>query len=125
MRVGMTMKPGQPGTKKLLAKYGERLLAVRYRYDESNQARHTTVELIEESVAWAPGVNARPSAPPETLAIRIDWSEAALRQNVADAGGRWDCTRKLWFLDYRTTKSLGLLERAVPISAAHISSTGV
>jgi hypothetical protein len=30
----LTLKPGQRGTHKLAAKYGDRLVRVRYRYDE-------------------------------------------------------------------------------------------
>ena len=34
MRARLILKPGQRGTKKLCAEYGERLVCVRYRYDE-------------------------------------------------------------------------------------------
>jgi len=43
-----TMKPGQPGTKKVAAKYGFKLVTVRYRYDRINKMRYKTVELIED-----------------------------------------------------------------------------
>ncbi|MGH7551901.1 MAG: hypothetical protein ACREMQ_02610 [Longimicrobiales bacterium] len=32
-RVGLHLKPGEKGTKQLLAQYGDRLICVRYRYD--------------------------------------------------------------------------------------------
>ena len=38
MRTRLILKPGQRGTKKLGAKYGDRLLCVRYRYDEKRAA---------------------------------------------------------------------------------------
>jgi hypothetical protein len=41
-----TLKPGQKGTKDLLARYGASLLCVRYRYDELTRQRVKTVELI-------------------------------------------------------------------------------
>ena len=36
----------------LTGRYGERLLCVRYRYDEQGRKRLKTVKLIEEEVAW-------------------------------------------------------------------------
>ena len=47
MRTRLTLKPGRPGTKKLLAEYGSKLVCVRYRYDEELQTRCKTVELIK------------------------------------------------------------------------------
>jgi len=38
----LSLAPGQNGTKKLLATYGERLLRVRYRYDAARGVRHKT-----------------------------------------------------------------------------------
>ncbi len=52
MRIGLNRKPGQSGTKKLLARYGNRLICVRYRYDEERKKRYKTVELIIEEVDW-------------------------------------------------------------------------
>ena len=46
--------PGMSGTKKLLARYGESLVCVRYRYDRATGRRVKTAELIVEDVAWAP-----------------------------------------------------------------------
>ena len=46
MRTGVKLKPGQRGTKKLAAQYGDRLVCVRYRYDEKLKKRFKTVELI-------------------------------------------------------------------------------
>ena len=46
MRTRLTLKPGQPGTKSLLARYGKSLVCVRYRYDEQTRQRVKTVELI-------------------------------------------------------------------------------
>lgn len=46
MRTLKTLKPGQKGTKALLARFGTNLLCVRYRYDEATGQRVKTVELI-------------------------------------------------------------------------------
>ncbi len=52
MRVRLTLKPGQTGTKGPLARYGMRLVCVRYRYDEQTHQRVKTVELIEDRTDW-------------------------------------------------------------------------
>jgi hypothetical protein len=54
MQIRSTVHPGQRGAKKLLTQYGERLVCVRYRYDEQRQKRLKTVELIIAEEAWAP-----------------------------------------------------------------------
>jgi len=46
LRTRLTLRAGAPGTKRLLAFFGERLLRVRYRYDNERRVRLTTVELI-------------------------------------------------------------------------------
>lgn len=53
METRLHLKPGQNGTKRLVQKYGDRLVCVRYRYDEVSGQRHKTVELIEENGALA------------------------------------------------------------------------
>ncbi|MEW6208252.1 MAG: GIY-YIG nuclease family protein [Acidobacteriota bacterium] len=54
MRIGLNLKPGKGGTKRLLAQYGERLVCVRYRYDEKREKRFKTVEIIVEESDWDP-----------------------------------------------------------------------
>jgi hypothetical protein len=67
-----TLKPAQKGTKHLEEKYGERLVCVRYKYDEKARKRFTTVELIEEESEWISGNRSPPYAPngQKRLAIR-------------------------------------------------------
>ena len=52
MRVKRTIRPKDNGTKKLYDKYGNKLLAVRYRYDKKTKMRYTTVELIIDKAPW-------------------------------------------------------------------------
>jgi hypothetical protein len=52
MRTRLILKPGHRGSKKLLAEYGERLLCVRYRYDDEKRKRYKTVELIVAESDW-------------------------------------------------------------------------
>ena len=54
MRVRLKLKPGQRGTKHLLKQFGDRLVCVRYRYDEKARKRYKTVELIESEEPWNP-----------------------------------------------------------------------
>ena len=58
-RVRLSSKPGQPGTKSLVAQYGERLVCVRYRYDAQKRRRFKTVELIVDSRSGVPEADSR------------------------------------------------------------------
>jgi len=40
------LQPGEPGTRKLWAEYGEKLVCVRYRYNAENRRRMKTIELV-------------------------------------------------------------------------------
>lgn len=54
MQTRLSLRPGQKGTKKLVIEYGDKLVAVRYRYDRERQRRYKTVELVVEESAWSP-----------------------------------------------------------------------
>jgi len=54
MKVKSTLSPGQKGTKQLTAKYGSKLVCVRYRYDSARMKRFKTVELIVDEQDWHP-----------------------------------------------------------------------
>ncbi len=62
MNTKLTLKPGQRGTKKLLKKYGNRLVCVRYRYDEEKKLRYKTAELVVDVTSWLPGGDAPDNA---------------------------------------------------------------
>jgi hypothetical protein len=113
LRTRLTLRPGDNGTKKLQAKYGARLLAVRYRYDPGRQRRLKTVELIEEELPWnlpPPGTRRAPDTP---VRIRIAFDEIELRQAVKAAGAHWQKDCKLWSLPYKLAEALGLEDRIV------------
>lgn len=66
MKVRLTLRPGDNGTKKYHARYGERLVCVRYRYDVARKLRFTTVELIVDQNRWDkrdPGAQTRTPRP--------------------------------------------------------------
>jgi hypothetical protein len=78
-RTRLTLLPGANGTKKLVERYGERLVCVRYRYDRECGRRLKTVELIEEESEY------RPSS--ALYLVKIGYEEVELRERCA-AGGR-------------------------------------
>ena len=96
-RVRLRLKPGQKGTKRLLAQYGDRLICVRYRYDAQRKKRFKTVEL---------------------LGMRVAFAEVAVRDLVKQAGGTWNPERRLWQLRYDRVVALGLNHRIVNESAS-------
>lgn len=111
MRIGLKLKPGQRGTKRLLAEYGERLVCVRYRYDAERRKRFKTVELIVEEVDWEPP--RRAPAGETIVAVRVGYEEAELRGRVKRAGGRWNAERRVWEMRYDQAVELGLEGRIV------------
>ncbi len=111
MRTRLTLRPGQRGTKKLLAQYGDRLVCVRYRYDGTKKKRFKTVELIVEEIDWEPGADSVPDD--TTVAIRIGWHEKELQGKVKRAGGKWNPRRRVWEIRYDRMVELGLEGRLV------------
>ena len=54
MKSRVKLKPGQKGTMKLTAQYGDALFCVRYRYDVENCKKMKTIELIISESDWTP-----------------------------------------------------------------------
>ncbi|MGH8634726.1 MAG: hypothetical protein ACRET7_11425 [Burkholderiales bacterium] len=113
METRLSLAPGQNGTKTLLARYGERLVCVRYRYDAVRKVRHKTVELIVESAPWAPNRRHPRREPEDLVAVRIGFSETALRERIKAAGAIWRPKQRLWEVDWKTVRDLGLHDRVV------------
>jgi hypothetical protein len=131
MHVLAIRRPGQRGTQKLVTRYGDRLVCVRYRYDAGAGMRYKTVELIIEQTEWTPPpppphphapdpklhINcidhlAGPTAPePVEVGVKVFYRENDLRDRVKAAGGRWSKADKLWMMPYETAVSLGLEHR--------------
>jgi hypothetical protein len=102
MKTRLILKPGQNGTRKELQKYGSRLVAVRYRYDEARRVRLKTVELVEDEVAWVP-----------TVPADRDPAELVFVQAAKNAGARWHEGRKLWVMALGQVYATGLDRRIV------------
>ena len=100
MKVMLSLKPGETGTKRLYKKYGEKLVRVRFRYDESQLVRYKTVELIIEEKNWI--------HPEKVVALQLNQSHWELRDEVIRSGGWWDWAEQVWKIPYKHAKRLGL-----------------
>ncbi len=107
----LKLKPGQNGTKKLLAQHGDALVCVRYRYDEASCTRIKTIELVVEKIAWQPP--ARKFADDDHVPIRIGFAEKRLIEAAKAAKGRWNPDEKLWFIRYGNIKGTALAKHIV------------
>ena len=121
MRVGTVRKPGESGTEKLVAKYGDRVVAVRYRYSHAERKRFKTVELIVAEEDWTPPpsrdeivANLPPSRQhTPRVPLRIQYFEKNLQRQIKSIGGTWDPNRKLWYAPEEYARRAGLSDRIV------------
>ena len=113
-----TLRPGQRGTQRYVAEYGERLVCVRQRFDAERQERVTTVELVVDRVASAPRAGT-------VVGVRVAWGEAEVARQMKRAGGTWDAALKLWRLPAGDARRLGLAERIVrlPSESLHVPTS--
>lgn len=98
------LKPGNPGTRRLLQRYGADLLCVRYRIDRSTGKRFTTVELLVEERAGPPAA---------MVWVRVGYGETEVRRQIKESGGVWDAERKLWRISGYIARALKLEKRIV------------
>ena len=112
-RVRLHLKPGQKGTKQLLAQYGDRLICVCYRYDS---------QLLVAERDWQPP---RPRfGPDQIVGLRVAFADVAVRDRVKQAGGTWNPGRRVWQLRYDRVVALGLTSRIVDEPASNIGCPG-
>ncbi len=116
MLVETVRRPGERGTKKLLERFGKRLVCVRYCCDPIKQKKYKTKELIIQETDWVPS----PGSPtlkdlprPRRLGVQIGYHEHNLREQVKAGGGRWSAVEKLWRMLPEEVKRLGLESRVV------------
>lgn len=72
------LAPGQKGTNKLHEQFGDRLLCVRYRYDDQLQKWFKTVELIVEETSWTPPATL--FATNIIVGVRVELAEVELQR---------------------------------------------
>jgi len=114
METRLTLRPGQNGTKKLLERYGERLVRVRYLYDAGTGRRLKTVELVIAAVPWRPRPRQPRRSDDEIVAVRIAFAEVDLRERAKRLGAVWRPAQKLWEITWRDAKRLGITARVQP-----------
>ena len=95
------IKPGRNGTKRLLEKYGDALLCVRYRYDEIRGVRIKTAEIIVEEKGGKPSLR---YSDDDIVQVAVAYTEKRLREQLKAAGARWDREEKLWRVRYGSIK---------------------
>ncbi|MEJ2637314.1 MAG: hypothetical protein P8184_18760 [Calditrichia bacterium] len=118
MNIVRKLRPGQPGTKKWVNQYGEKLLCVRYRYNRDESQKLKTVEIIVEKSRWEPDGERIPHN--KMVDLHIKYGEISLGKLVKSAGGRWNKEKKLWELAYGEAVALGLKERIVSGSKRNV-----
>lgn len=111
MKTQRKLIAGQPGTKKWVEKYGEKLVCVRYRYDHERKRKLKTVETIVEEMPWEPA--AKKVSRNEIVDLQIRYGEIALGRQVKAAGGIWNREQRVWKLPYSEVLKLGLQARIV------------
>lgn len=115
----LLLRPGAPGTKRFAEKYGDALVAVRYRYDEESLRRYTTVELVVDESKWIP--ERCISDPDRQVGLRIGYQESELRMRIRGVQPRWDPEAKLWWMTLGQASQLGLEERIAAWGPARIN----
>jgi len=110
MKTRTHLKPGQRGTKRLVEKYGDSLLCVRYRYDEIRGVRLKTIEIIVEEKVVKPSIRYRDE---DIVAVIVSYTENALRDKLKAVGGRWNPEEKAWHVLYGSIRGISELEERI------------
>ena len=111
MKTRVSLKPGDKGTRQLHAKYGDRLVCVRYRYDPKARMRYKTVELIVDAKPYVPENSAKYFA---DVSVRIEFNEQQLRNSAKARGAQWDPEQKVWRMRFKDALDLNLQDRILP-----------
>ena len=86
-------------------------MCVCYRYDEQQQKRLKTGELIVGETDWLPPASQRPGD--SVVSLRVTAFEQEVREHVKRAGGVWKPASRVWALRYDQVVLLGLEARIV------------
>jgi hypothetical protein len=122
MRTQRKIKPGRPGTKKLVEQYGSKLVCVRYRYDSQLLIRYKTVEIIIEESPWIQ--RTKNFKAEEIVCVSVDrlkLKEIAIKRQVKLADAVWDSKQRVWEMRYDQAVQLGL---EAQVKKRNISNTG-
>ncbi len=105
--VRRTLKPGAPGTIKLLRQHGAALVCVRYRENAARTERLTTVELI---------IDTRPGSAC-MVTTELPWNDRSMRQRAQQLNAKWDPRRRTWVMSWAVAKQLKIQHLAKPMPA--------
>ena len=118
MKVLKTISAGQQSSQKYLQVWGDKLLNVRYREDDTGEMIVTTVEIVvDERPKPHQGCQQRgylAARAKSFVGIKIGYDESILGVQVKKSGGQWNNDRKLWILSREKVVALGLKERIAP-----------
>jgi len=114
LRTRLTLKPGRPGTRDLVEKYGEQLVCVRYRYDDELGIRYKTVELIVDEKPWKPRTSQY--RPTDLVHVKVEPHESQLRSALKLLGGRYHAPSDTWLIAHAALTALRLTHLITDIS---------
>ena len=115
METRATLRPGQKGTRKLIERFGDRLVCVRYLYDAGACRRYKTIELIVSSAQWRPRQRNPRRRDDEIVAVRIAYHETDLCERAKRLGALWHPAQKLWEITWRDAKRLEITDRIAAV----------
>jgi hypothetical protein len=98
MKSRVKLKPGQKGTMKLAAQYGDTLFCVRYRYDVEKCRKMKTIEIIVSESDWTPKSPKYKAS--ELVPLRIGINDKTLQDQARAIGGQWDSKQQVWLARY-------------------------
>lgn len=94
-----------------MEKYGDRLVCIRYQYDDQQHIKTKTIELVVERKTWYSKLKWSP--PNKIMFLRIEFGEIHLAKPVKEAGGKWNREKRAWELSLGQVRALGLEERII------------
>jgi hypothetical protein len=107
-KVTKTLRPHQPGTLKLVRRYGDALLCVRYREDARGRQRCTTVELVIDEGPVQRRITGR-----SLVQVSLPFDDEETRHRAKALGARWDNVHRRWLMSLKMARALGLKARAL------------
>jgi len=97
----------------LVEEYGDRLLGVRYIYDDEKRIKLKTAEIIVEKKPWCKDSKRIPKN--KIVSIQVEYGEIQIGRLIKSAGGRWNREKKVWELPYGEAIALGLDKRIINV----------
>ena len=111
--------PHQPGAIRLAERFGETLVAVRYRQSPDPRRRFITVELVVDELPVQ-----RRTKGNTLVRVRIAANEGILQSAAKRYGGKWDRVAKVWVMSRAVARELRLTDRIVELVGPGIDTVG-